>query len=299
MLHSSPVPLARYALGCPFWSFPGWNGSLYSRDARPADRLPQYARVFNAVEGNTTFWSVPSPRSIERWRDAVPPGFRFCFKIPRAITHERMLRDCEAPLEDFLTAIAPLSGRLGPLLVQLPPAFDPSRVPDLLAFLARIPLPWAVELRHRAFFDDAETARRIDDLVAEHGGDRVVMDTRALRAGDPEHPEVVAALHEKPDLPLRAEPVGRRPLVRFVGHPHRPTNDPYLDEWAARVAGWIVAGRVPFVFVHTASNRRTPEVARDLHARIAARVAPGVDVGSLPDFPGERGEQANGQLELL
>ncbi len=49
------MALHRYALGCPFWSFPDWNGSLYSRDARAPDRLPQYARVFNAVEGNTTF----------------------------------------------------------------------------------------------------------------------------------------------------------------------------------------------------------------------------------------------------
>ncbi len=295
MLQSRRVVLTRYALGCPFWSFPDWNGSLYSHDARPADRLFQYARVFNAVEGNTTFWSVPSPRSVERWRDAVPPGFRFCFKIPRALTHERMLRDCEAPLADFLAAIAPLSDRLGPLLVQLPPSFGPSRVPDLLAFLDRIPLAWAVELRHRAFFDEPDAAQRIDDLLAERGGDRVVMDTRALRAGDPEHPEVVAALHEKPDLPLRPEPVGPRPLLRFVGHPFRPTNDPYLDEWALRVSDWIEAGREPVVFVHTASNLRTPEVARDLHARIASRV----DVGTLPDFPGESGERANGQLELL
>ena len=121
------------------------------------------------------------------------------------------------------------------------------------------------------------------------------MDTRALRAGDPEHPEVLAALHEKPNLPLRPEPVGARPMVRFVGHPHAPTNDPYLDEWAERVASWIEAGCEPVFFVHTASNRRTPEVARDFHARVASRV----DVGELPPFPGEQGEQANGQLELL
>ncbi|HKK51291.1 MAG TPA: DUF72 domain-containing protein, partial [Myxococcota bacterium] len=50
------------ALGMPFWGFAGWQGSLYARDSRPADHLAQYARVFNAVEGNTTFYATPSSR---------------------------------------------------------------------------------------------------------------------------------------------------------------------------------------------------------------------------------------------
>ncbi len=78
------LPLRRYHLGCPFWSFGDWNGRLYTPDARPADRLAQYARVFNAVEGNTTFWSAPSAESVRRWRDAVDESFRFCFKLPYA-----------------------------------------------------------------------------------------------------------------------------------------------------------------------------------------------------------------------
>lgn len=293
------MAIDHYRLGCPFWSFEAWNGSLYSRDARPADRLAQYARVFPTVEGNTTFYSVPSARSVARWREAVPAGFRFCFKLPRAITHDAQLLDAKAPLERFLAAVAPLGERLGPFLIQLPPKFGPERLPDLEAFLDGLPgeLDFAVELRHRDFFDDAALAGHADEILAERGCDRVVMDTRALRAGDPRHPEVLAALHAKPDLPLRPDPVGRRPLVRWVGHPEPAANEPYLAEWAERVAGWIDRGLEPFFFVHTASNLRTPEVARDFHARVAARAQ--ADVGSLPGFPGECGEQADGQLELL
>ncbi len=290
------LSLRSYYLGCPFWSFGAWNGSLYTRDARPQDRLAQYGRVFNSVEGNTTFWSVPSADSVRRWADAVDDDFRFCFKLPRTITHEAMLCDVERDVDAFLHALEPMGERLGPVLIQLPPAFGPNRLDDLERLLRFVPSArdWAVELRHLAFFDDAASARTVDELLVEHGCDRVVMDTRALRSGDPEHPEVRSALHEKPDLPLRPEPLGRNPLVRFVGHPTDVPNDPYLDEWAGRISGWIESGKTPYFFMHTASNRRTPEFARDLHRRIAERI----DVGELSDFPGERGERADGQLAL-
>ena len=62
------------------------------------------------------------------------------------------------------------------------------------------------------------------------------------------------------DLVESTEPIGRRPLVRFVGHPDASANEAFLEEWAVRVAGWIDAGLEPAFFVHTASNFRTPEV---------------------------------------
>ena len=291
------MALRRYALGCPFWSFGDWNGGLYTRDARPGDRLAQYARVFNTVEGNTTFWSAPAADTVLRWRDAVGDDFRFCFKIPREITHDRMLQDSQERVSEFLDALDPLRGHLGPFLVQLPPSFGPNFLPDLERFLDFVPddLQWAVELRHRAFYENEAVASDGDALLRQHGCDRAIMDTRALRAGDPKHPEVEGALHQKPDLPLRPKPIGARPLVRFVGHPTEAPNDAFLDEWAERVAGWTLQGLQPFFFVHTASNLRTPQLARELHRRISLRV----EAGELPGFPGESGEQADGQLELL
>lgn len=292
-----PTKPPRYALGCPFWSFADWRGSLYSEDARPADFLAQYARVFGTVEGNTTFWSVPNAQTVERWRDAVPADFRFCLKLPREITHERMLWESERALTQFLHAVEPLGERLGPFLVQLPPGFGPEDLPRLVRFLDAVPrdFDWTVEFRHPALFDHAALAKRCDDMLAERGHGRCIMDTRALRAGDANHPDILNALHKKPNLPLREEPIGRHPLVRFVGHPDPVVNDPFLDEWAERIARWTARGLEPFFFMHTPSNLRTPEFARDLHRRIAKRI----ELAPLADFPGECGELATGQLSLL
>ena len=74
-----------YFLGCPQWQHPGWNGRL------PAGESPleRYSRVFNSVEGNTSFYATPSRKQCEQWRAQVPEDFRFLFKFPRQITHDR------------------------------------------------------------------------------------------------------------------------------------------------------------------------------------------------------------------
>ena len=101
-------------LGLPFWGFEGWQGALYARDSRAADYLGQYARTFNAVEGNTTFYAEPMHATIERWAAETPDDFRFCFKLPRTITHDAMLRDVTSQALSFLERLRPLAGRLGP-----------------------------------------------------------------------------------------------------------------------------------------------------------------------------------------
>jgi len=292
------MPPARWYLGCPFWSFEPWCGTLFSRDARPREFLGQYARVFGTVEGNTTFYQTPAPHVARRWRDETPEDFRFCFKLPREITHERQLHDVARETRAFFVAMEPLADRLGPFMVQLPPAFGPDGLDRLEHFLAALPgdFHYAVELRHPAFFDEARDAtRRADDRLRAAGVDRVILDTRPLRTGDDAHPDIVQARHQKPSLPMRAVRTGRTPIVRVVFHPDAAVNEPFLDEWVARVAGWLDEDEAVFFFVHTPSNVGTPQLARHLQGLLGERRA----VGRLPAFPGESGESAVGQLSLL
>ncbi|MCG8590868.1 MAG: DUF72 domain-containing protein [Proteobacteria bacterium] len=288
---------AEVRLGAPFWGFDGWAGRLYTRDARPRDYLRQYARVFGAVEGNTSFYHSPRPETVARWKAATPESFRFCFKFPRLVTHELALRHAKRETEAFLAAVAPLGPRLGPFLLQLPASFGPDALGDLVAFLSGLPADfrYAVELRHRAFFQTGGERIRVDAALREHGAERVIMDTRALRAGPANHPDLREVRHRKPNLPVHVNALSETPLVRWVGHPDDAVNASHLEAWAEVLVGWLRAGRSPYFFVHTPSNRHTPELARRFHDWLAERAK----LPPLPPFPGERGETAAGQLRLV
>ena len=287
----------RIHLGMPFWSFDEWQGSLYPADSRPADYLSQYARVFSAVEGNTTFYAVPSARTVETWGRVTAPDFRFCFKLPRTITHDALLHDVGQETAAFLERMRPLGDRLGPIMIQLPPSFGAGELPRLEDFLTALPrdLRFTVELRDPELAEDGLPARLADDLLQSADVGRVIMDTRPLRDGPSDHPDILAARHKKPNLPVREEALSADPVVRIVFHPDPAINEKWLDRWARILAGWLRDGLTPLVFVHSPSNRESPAIARALLQRLDA-IEP---VGEMPDWPGEAGESASGQLALL
>ena len=99
-----------YFLGCPEWSRPEWKGSLLPTRTRPADFLAGYARVFNTVEGNTTFYALPRSDVVERWKESTPSDFRFCFKFPRSISHDRKLENTNRIDKGILPANCSLGG---------------------------------------------------------------------------------------------------------------------------------------------------------------------------------------------
>jgi uncharacterized protein YecE (DUF72 family) len=87
--------IAGYYLGTPGWATKAWVGRLYPTATRSSEFLERYARVFNTVEGNTTFYALPAPEVVKRWDDQTPPHFRFCFKFPKPITHDKQLVNAE------------------------------------------------------------------------------------------------------------------------------------------------------------------------------------------------------------
>lgn len=289
------MAIERYYLGMPFWGLKDWVGNLYADGTRPADFLEQYAQVFNAVEGNTTFYHLPDAATVQRWKDQTPESFRFSFKFPQEVTHKLALRNAGAIVATFLRTLAPLGTRLGPFMLQLPPRFGPSQLGQLDQFLSELPdgLPVAVELRHPALCA-GEGERRANDLMAGHGVDRVLMDTRPMRSGDPSHRDVVEAAHQKPDLPVHRVVTGNTPFARVVGHPDPIVNEPWLQRWAMHLAEWIEEGRTPYFYAHVPNNLHAPPMARRLHALIGEHTG----VGTLPEFPGEMRE-ADGQMRLL
>jgi uncharacterized protein YecE (DUF72 family) len=102
----------------------GWSIPTQRADDFPGagSHLQRYASHFRAVEINSSFYRSHKPATYARWASHTPAGFRFAVKAPREITHLRRLVDAIASLEQFLTEIAALGDRLGPLLIQLPPS---------------------------------------------------------------------------------------------------------------------------------------------------------------------------------
>lgn len=275
--YTSSVALRGYYLGCPGWGDKRWLGRLFPPGTRPTEFLAHYARVFNTVEGNTTFYALPAPDLVARWRDAVPDDFRFCFKFPRTITHERMLAGCDALVDELLDRLAPLA--LGTLMIQLSPGFDRPHLPRLAAFLDRLPRAhhYAVELRHANLMDDAETHA----ILAERDVDLTIMDTRALRTSQSLAYADVRA--RKPDLPFGIRTTGTRPIVRCVPHESFAAGAALVEPWADQLAAWIAEGKQPTFFMHAPDDTFAPENAYEFHAMLRARTAA---VGELPAWPG-------------
>jgi uncharacterized protein YecE (DUF72 family) len=152
-----------------------WANPPRERPRRgPASHLVHYAKSFNAVEINSSFYRSHRRGTYERWRENTPASFRFSVKLPRSITHESVLRRCRPELRQFLDEISGLGRKLGVILVQLPAslAFE-SRVAarffDSLG--AQCPARVACEPRHPSWF-----YARASDLLRRHGVARVAAD---------------------------------------------------------------------------------------------------------------------------
>ncbi len=279
-----------YYLGCPGWGVKTWVGRLFPTGTRPTEFLERYARVFNTVEGNTTFYALPAAETVARWRDQVPDGFRFCFKFPRTITHDKLLVDCAGEVATFLERVAPLGDKLGTVFLQLPPQFDGARLSRLDRFLASLPAGgrYAVEFRHEAFFDGGPEDREAIEMLRGRGVDLVVMDTRGLHAGNSLSLAEVRA--RKPRLPVIPRATADRPIVRCVPHEVFDAARPFVEPWAAQIARWITEGKRPYFFMHAPDDTFAPENAYAFHAMVRRHR----DVGELPAWPG-----GTRQLSLL
>ena len=259
-----------YFLGCPQWQHPAWDGRL------PAGNSPleRYSQVFNAVEGNTSFYATPSARQCEQWRAQVPAGFRFLFKFPRQITHDDLLRGGKEPVRAFVDRLAPLNDVLGPFLLQLPAAFGPSNLADLWRFLEALPasLDCTVEVRHRDFFAKGEAEKALNGGLRERQLARVCFDSRALFAAPAEDPATRDAQRKKPRLPVHVLPGEAAPVIRYVGHPDLQANRLFLAPWVERVVCWIEAGKQPHVFIHMPDNGDALALAALWHEMLAERL---------------------------
>jgi uncharacterized protein YecE (DUF72 family) len=145
----------RYYIGTSGWHYDHWQHLFYPDKLVKAKWLEFYARYFGTVELNSSFYRLPSERAFAAWRDSSPEGFTFAVKVSRFITHIKRLKDCQAPVDTFVSRAKILGEKLGPLLYQLPPGMH--RNDDRLeAFLHILPpaMKHVLEFRHESWLDD-------------------------------------------------------------------------------------------------------------------------------------------------
>lgn len=272
-----------FRMGCAVWSYKGWVGSLFPARSKSSDFLQLYGQRFQNVEGNTTFYAIPSPETVLKWRDDTPESFRFCLKIPQQISHQDALdRNIEAT-HAFLARMAPLGPRLGPLFLQLPPGFGLRRIEELERWLAAWPTQYqvSVEVRHPDWYTTSGETQLIE-LLHRYQVGHCLMDVRPLDLGDLPGAEVdmQRARDHKPQVPMRPWVTGNMVLVRYISHPDQARNQALWVEWAQRIAEWLQQGVQVDFFMHCPVEQQSPDNARVFYRQLQRLV-------SLPDLPWE------------
>lgn len=185
-------------VGCAGWSLPAPPEHLR---APTRSQLQRYAELFDTVEINSSFYRPHRPATYARWAQSVPDGFRFSAKLPRTISHQRRLKDCAAELDAFLAGVTELGGKLGVLLLQLPPtlAFDAAAAGRFFAELReRHAGAVACEPRHVSWFRlEAERLLRTYS-IARAGADPARVPRAAVPGGD--HRIEYVRLHGSPHM---------------------------------------------------------------------------------------------------
>lgn len=258
-----------FYIGCPMWGYKAWVGDFFPAHTPASDFLRLYSTRLTTVEGNTTFYALPSAETVARWKEETPPAFRFCPKIPRTISHADGLGNRRDETLFFIERLRGLDTRLGPMFLQLPPSFGPAQFDELQNFLNFWPLQvrLAVEVRHPAFYT-APYAEQLNTLLSQYTMARVLMDTRPIRVGPAQEQQTLQARERKPNLPLQIACTTDFAFVRYIGHPRMEVNEPFLDEWAQQLGQWLQQGITLYVFCHCPFEEHSPALCAALYERV-------------------------------
>ena len=231
-------------VGTSGWVYAHWRGRFYPKDLPQSRWLEWYAERFDTVELNNSFYRQPSRAQFERWRRAVPPGFRYAVKLNRFITHIKRLNVDAPMIARSYDTVAGLGPALATMLVQLPPRFrfDRDRLDRFCDAVARRRRRHAIEPRDPSWLhDDAVSHLRERNLAL--------------------------CISDTPTWPTRITTTADFVYVRFHG-PGRLYASPYDDDqlraWARRIRGWRDEGRDVFAYFNNDERAYAPRDAARL-----------------------------------
>ena len=262
-------------LGTSGWSYKDWVGPFYAEGTRASEMLAQYCRHFGVVELDSSFYGVPRPETVERWRKLMPPGFVMCPKLWQEITHNKFLVDCDAELGEYLESLTLLREHLGPIVIQFPyfrkasgidiGAFEARLGPFLSSMRERFDGRLAVEVRNKTYLRASLFA-----LLADHGAALIATDHSYM----PAPAEFLERVDEWPDpgfafLRLLGDRMG---IERVTKTWEREVIDQSwrLSIWAEWIRAMQQRGDV-YAFVNNHYAGHAPATVARLQAELATR----------------------------
>jgi uncharacterized protein YecE (DUF72 family) len=154
-------------IGTSGFAYKTWKPAFYPADLPEKRFLHYYAENLTALEVNYTFRQLASASTLNNWVDQTPGHFQFAVKAHMRITHVEKLKDTTGFAARFLDSLEPLrsAARLGPILVQLPPALrcDAALLSTFLSGRPKL-YRFAFEFRHQSWFTDEVYA-----ILRQHG----------------------------------------------------------------------------------------------------------------------------------
>jgi uncharacterized protein YecE (DUF72 family) len=206
-------------IGTSGWHYKHWlEGVFYPPGTKPAHMFDFYAKHFDTVELNNSFYHLPSAKTFDNWRDASPARFIFAVKASRFITHMKKLKDPKPSSEKFFLVADRLGRKLGPILFQLPPRWKLNRE-RFDEFLQSLPAEhkYVFEFRDESWF-----VPEVYELLRRY--------------------KAAYCIHDFADMRVPIEITANFSYIRF----HGPTSAKYygsyssaqLHEWAQRIDDW-------------------------------------------------------------
>jgi uncharacterized protein YecE (DUF72 family) len=224
----------RIWVGTSGFSYKEWKGSFYPPDLPERRMLEYYASRFRSVEIDSTFYRMPTPKTLETWRSITPENFRFTLKSSQQITHRERLKTPSDALAHWLNTVPALGDRLGLVLYQLPPFFrcDLQRLEAFLAALPAKPCS-AFEFRHESWW-----VPEVYELLERFG--------------------VALCINDSDDstTPMRLTAPSAYVRLRRSSY-----SDSQREEWQIRFRGWAEAGVEVFAYIKHEDNPDAPAIA--------------------------------------
>ncbi|MGI8951526.1 MAG: DUF72 domain-containing protein [Chitinophagaceae bacterium] len=248
VLQKNKTQNSKTFVGCAKWGRKDWIGKFYPEGTKEKDFLSYYAKLFDCIELNATFYKIPTDEQIKKWKENVGKDFKFCPKFPQVVTHLRRLKNCEREIDEFLGAMIKFENNLGSIFLMPHPQMGLKHLDTIQKFITSLPkdIDLFLELRNPEWFVNGLN-KDILQIAEENKTGLIISDAAGRR-------DCVHMHLSKPET-----------FIRFVGNGLHETDFTRIDDWVNRVKLWLDAGlRKLYFFMHQHEEIHSPELANYL-----------------------------------